>query len=69
MLLLMRRAGESVHMTGGITLTVLRVRDGRVRLGIEAPPNIIVQRSELLASRPAVQHPPPRFPRARSGMR
>jgi len=52
MLLLMRRAGASIQMTGGITLTVLRVSKDSVRLGIEAPVNIRVQRTETLPGRP-----------------
>ena len=31
-----------------ITVTVLEVKGGRVRLGIEAPPEVAVRRKELL---------------------
>lgn len=31
-----------------ITVTVLEVKGGRVRLGIEAPPEVTVRRKELL---------------------
>lgn len=31
-----------------ITVTVLEVKGGRVRLGIEAPPDVTVRRKELL---------------------
>lgn len=31
-----------------ITVTVLEVKGGRVRLGIEAPPEVVVRRKELL---------------------
>ncbi|MBC8117438.1 MAG: carbon storage regulator [Candidatus Saccharimonas sp.] len=31
-----------------ITVTVLEVKGGRVRLGIEAPPDVAVRRKELL---------------------
>lgn len=32
-----------------VTVTVLEVKGGRVRLGIEAPDNIAIRRHELLA--------------------
>jgi len=34
-----------------ITVTVLEVKGGRVRLGIEAPPEVAVRRKELLEPR------------------
>ncbi|MEK6261947.1 MAG: carbon storage regulator [Planctomycetota bacterium] len=34
-----------------ITVTVLEVKGGRVRLGIEAPPDVAVRRKELLEPR------------------
>ena len=49
MLFLMRRVGESVRISGGITVTVLRIRGSSVRLGFQAPPEITVHRTELLA--------------------
>jgi len=48
MLLLTRRKGESIVIDGGIVITVDRLRGASVRLGIEAPPNVRIVRSELL---------------------
>ena len=46
--MLSRREGESITIEGGITLTVLGQHRGNVRLGIEAPRETGVMRSELL---------------------
>lgn len=47
MLILQRKAGESLLIGEEIELTVLSVEAGRVRLAIEAPRNVPVLRSEL----------------------
>lgn len=49
MLVLSRRAGESVVVGDEITLTILEVRGDVVRVGIEAPRSVRVHRAELLA--------------------
>lgn len=50
MLILARRAGETVVIDGDIVVTVLEVgRGGQVRLGIDAPRVHRVLRGELLA--------------------
>jgi carbon storage regulator len=46
MLVLSRKSGQKVVL-GAITLTVLEVVGGRVRLGIEAPADVHVLRDEL----------------------
>ncbi len=46
MLVLTRKAGESIHIGGGIVIKVLDVRPSRIRLGIDAPLSIRVQRDE-----------------------
>jgi carbon storage regulator len=56
MLVLTRKAGERVVIDGGITITVLSARNGRLRIGVEAPHDVMVLRGELLgkeAARPA----------------
>lgn len=59
MLVLSRKQDESIVIGGRIRVTVVEVKGGVVRLGIEAPREIPVYRSELLkASRqPAVAAP------------
>lgn len=50
MLVITRKAGQRLFIGGNIVVTVSRVLpDGRVRLGIEAPREIIVAREELLS--------------------
>ena len=52
MLVLSRKAGESIQIADDITLTVSRVQGGRVRLSIDAPRNVRILRKEV-ASAPA----------------
>ena len=47
MLVLSRKIGESIQIAGGIRVTVTEIRGGRVRLSIEAPPEIRVLRKEI----------------------
>ena len=46
MLILSRKPGESVMLDGDIRVVVVRVKGNRVTLGIEAPPDIAVWRTE-----------------------
>lgn len=49
MLVLTRRPNEQIEIgEDRITVTVLEVRGGRVRLGIEAPASIGIRRREVL---------------------
>ncbi len=61
MLVLTRRIGEQIVIDNGITVTVAAIRGDKVRLGINAPPSVRVDRSEVherrLASHPAVSRP------------
>ena len=49
MLVLSRRDGESVVIGGGIVVRVLAVQNGRIRLGVEAPDEVLVLREEVAA--------------------
>ena len=49
MLVLSRKESEAIQVGGGITIKVLEVRGGRVRLGIDAPKSVSIQRSEVPA--------------------
>lgn len=48
MLVLTRRVGETLIVGDNIKLTVVGVKSGQVRLGIDAPKEIQIQREELL---------------------
>ena len=50
MLVLTRKIGERTMIGEMIVLTVLRASSRRVRLGIEAPPDMTVRREELFTS-------------------
>jgi carbon storage regulator len=47
MLVLTRKPGESVVIDGNIVIRLLSAQDGRVRLGIEAPNEVVVLREEV----------------------
>ncbi len=46
MLVLTRKAGEAIHIGGGVVIKVLDIRPSRIRLGISAPPTVRVRREE-----------------------
>jgi carbon storage regulator CsrA len=48
MLVISRREGERIFIGPNIVIQIVRVRGGSVRVGIEAPPEIVVVREELL---------------------
>ena len=47
MLILTRRAGETVMIGSDITITVLGVKGNQVRIGINAPKDVAVHREEI----------------------
>ncbi|POD54891.1 carbon storage regulator [Pseudomonas syringae pv. syringae] len=47
MLCLSRRVGESIVIGDNIKITVISGRDGKIRLGIDAPVELAVDRSEV----------------------
>ncbi len=56
MLVLTRKLMERLYIGDDICITVVRIEGGQVRLGIDAPRDVSVVRSELVPERPA-----PRF--------
>jgi len=47
MLILSRKAGERIKLGDSIVLTVVGVSGDKVRVGIQAPSNVLVLRDEL----------------------
>lgn len=47
MLVLSRKEAERIRLGDSIVVTVVRVSGDKVRLGIDAPPNVVVLREEL----------------------
>ncbi len=55
MLVLTRKTKQQIHIGSNITITILHVKGQAVRVGIEAPRDVSVLRSEV-AERSAEQH-------------
>jgi carbon storage regulator len=47
MLVLSRKESERIRLGDSIVVTIVRVSGDKVRLGIEAPPDVLVLRDEL----------------------
>jgi carbon storage regulator len=48
MLILTRRPGESVKIGDNVVLTILGVKGDQVRIGIDAPKDVHIVRTELI---------------------
>ena len=48
MLILQRKSGESVRIGDNITVSIVSVDSGRVRIAIDAPTEVPILRSELI---------------------
>jgi len=59
MLVLSRKAGEAIVLGGNITVYVLGVEGDRVKLGVDAPPEVLVLRSELVRAQYPMEQPEP----------
>jgi carbon storage regulator len=51
MLVLSRKLGQKVQIGGAVTLTILGIERGHVRVGIDAPEQVRILRSELIGGR------------------
>lgn len=47
MLILTRRVGETIRINDDISVTVLGVQGQQVRIGVDAPEQVIVHREEI----------------------
>lgn len=57
MLILTRKVGQTLWVGEKITVTVLRAKGHRVRLGIIAPPDVSVDREEIRRLKQADRDP------------
>jgi carbon storage regulator len=58
MLILMRRAGESIHIGPDVVVTLVSLERNRARIGIQAPRSIAVDREEIAKRKQAGELPP-----------
>lgn len=47
MLVLSRKANEQIVVNGDVVVTVVSIQGNRVRLGVEAPPEVPIDRGEV----------------------
>jgi carbon storage regulator len=47
MLILTRRAGETIRIGDDVEVTIVAINASQVRVGIKAPKNIVVDREEV----------------------
>lgn len=47
MLVVSRKPGERILLSNGITITLIDVRPGRARVGIDAPGDVLIAREEI----------------------
>jgi len=50
MLILSRRTSEKLTIGNDITVTVCSVKDGQVKLGIDAPADVVVMRDDAVVT-------------------
>ena len=55
MLVLTRKIGEAIHIDSEIVVTVLDVKGGRVRIGIDAPLKYRIVRQEIDRPSPSIK--------------
>ncbi len=51
MLILGRKSGESIKIGDDITLHVVKISNGQVSIGIDAPANVIIERDNFKKSK------------------
>jgi carbon storage regulator len=54
MLVLSRKVGERIHIGEHVSIMIVRIANGVVRLGIDAPPDMPIMREEVKAAVEAV---------------
>lgn len=56
MLVLTRKVGEQIQIGDGVTVTVVRISPGAIRLGVEAPTGVAILRDDAKADAQASAH-------------
>src|SRR5215470_7916434 len=64
MLVLSRKESQRIRLGDSIVVTIVKISGDKVRVGIEAPNNILVLRDELEPREPATQSAPGAVPAA-----
>ncbi len=49
MLILTRKSGEGINIGDDIKITVMEIKGRQVKVGIEAPPELMIHREEIYA--------------------
>jgi carbon storage regulator len=57
MLILTRRVGETVMIGDNVTVAIIGIKGTQIRIGIDAPKNVVVHRKEIYERIPHEQHP------------
>ena len=47
MLVLSRKKNEAIRINDNVTVTIIEIRGDKVRIGIEAPDDVVVHRQEV----------------------
>jgi len=58
MLVLSRKESQRIRLGDSIVITIVKISGDKVRVGIEAPSNVLVLRDELEAREPATPSAP-----------
>jgi carbon storage regulator len=58
MLVLSRKESQRIRLGDSIVITIVKISGDKVRVGIDAPADVLVLRDELEAHEPAKQAPP-----------
>lgn len=58
MLVLTRKTDEEIFIGDDIRITIVRINGNRVKIGIDAPKEMAIARSELLFDQEALELPP-----------
>ena len=56
MLVVSQKAGEKLVLSSGITINILEVKSGKVRLGIDAPKEVVINRVSQKENTPDKSH-------------